>query len=397
MTMSTAPYDNTVELLYNAAKDVEMQDAFPVAHQSFLYVVLDTNVLIDYCGIIEQFCEDVERVKYPIMIIVPSVVLSELDGLKNRDDLQWFARQATTWLLKKVKERTTVKLQAVKETQSPGPHAESDHPRKNDLSIRDCCLYFGESTRGYGALMVTMDKNLALECHKEGLETYIPPRRSWSSRLLAQHLPVQGVDLTGFRDREAFPRYRPSRTKDDIVKPERLAQTEGPASTHLAIADDDSMDVDDVNTEASLVPQEYVPLHARDSLHAQIAEHFTLVLKELAERTHKEYRDSMAVANSAHAPAYRRTELPKWTAGLCLSYLQTKKTFQYEVWMASFFARRGENGWRRGQDWSPAMWAKALDMLEDVGRKFDDGALLSSIAAVRPHVREVWDAKLAPN
>ena len=35
--------------------------------------------------------------------------------------------------------------------------------------------------------------------------------------------------------------------------------------------------------------------------------------------------------------------------------------------------------------------------LEDVGRKFDDGALLSSIAAVRPHVREVWDAKLAPN
>ncbi len=208
---------------------------------------------------------------------------------------------------------------------------------------------------------------------------------------------MQGVDLTGFRDREAFPRYRPSRTKDDQVKPERLAQTEGPASTHLAIADDDSMDVDDVNTEASLVPQEYVPLHARDSLHAQIAEHFTLVLKELAERTHKEYRDSMAVANSAHAPAYRRIELPKWTAGLCLSYLQTKKAFQYEVWMANFFARRGENGWRRGQDWSPAMWAKALDMLEDVGRKFDDGALLSSIAAVRPHVREVWDAKLAPN
>ncbi|KAI0719619.1 PIN domain-containing protein [Cerioporus squamosus] len=397
MTMPTEPYDNTVELLYNAARDVEMQDAFPVAHQSFLYVVLDTNVLIDYCGIIEHFCEDVERVKYPIMIIVPSVVLSELDGLKNREDLQWFARQATTWLLKKVKERTTVKLQAMKETQSPGPRAESDHPRKNDLAIRDCCLYFGESSRGYGALMVTLDKNLALECHKEGLETYIPPRRSWSSRLLAQHLPVPGVDLTKFRDREAFPRYRPSRSKDDNVKPERLAQTEGPTSTHLAIADDDRMDVDEGGDESTTLPQEYIPLHARDSLHAQMAEHFTLVLKDLAHRLHMEYRDSLAVQTSAHAPAYRRTELARWTAGLCLSYLQTKRAFQYEAWMASFFSRRGEDGWRRGQDWSPAMWAKALNMLEKVGRKFDDGALLSSIAAVRPHVQEVWDAKLAPN
>ncbi|RPD67227.1 hypothetical protein L226DRAFT_529605 [Lentinus tigrinus ALCF2SS1-7] len=398
--MAVAPYDNTVEQLYNAARDVEMQDAFPIAQQSFLYVVLDTNVLIDYCGIIEQFCEDVERVKYPIMIIIPSAVLSELDGLKNREELQWFARQATTWLLKKVKEKTTVKLQAVKETQSPGARVESDGPRKNDLSIRDCGLYFADKSRGYGALMITMDNNLCLEFQKEGLETCMPPRRSWSSRLLAQHLPVQGVDLTQFRDREAFPRYRPSRTsesKDPKVK-KRLAQTEGPASTHLAIADDeDMMDIDGDEKKTPAETEEYVPLHARDSLHAQMAEHFTLVLKDLAYRVHMEYRDSLAVANSAHAPAYRRIELPRWTAGLCLSYLQSKRAFQYEVWMASFFVRRGESGWRRGQDWSPAMWAKALDMLEEVGRKFDDGALLSSIAAVRPHVREVWDAKLAPN
>ena len=226
----------------------------------------------------------------------------------------------------------------------------------------------------------------------------MPPRRSWSSRLLAQHLPVQGVDLSQFRDREAFPRYRPSRSKESKDVPKRLAQTEGPALTHLAIEDEDMMDVDgDEKKSSESGVEEYVPLHARDSLHAQMAEHFTLVLKDLAYRIHVEHRDSLAVANSAHAPAYRKVELPRWTAGLCLSYLQTKRAFQFEVWMASFFARRGENGWRRGQDWSPAMWIKALDLLEDVGRKFDDGALLSSIAAVRPHVREVWDAKVAPN
>ncbi|KAI0750746.1 PIN domain-containing protein [Daedaleopsis nitida] len=365
------------------------QDAFTTAKQAFLYIVIDTNVLIDYCGIIERFCEDVEASRYPIMIIIPGVVLSELDGLKNRPGLQWFARQATTWLLKKVKERTTVKLQAMKETLSPGAPAESDDIRKNDLAIRDCCLYFADTNRGHGALMVSMDKLLVLECQKEGLHTCIPSQRSWSSRLLAQYLPV-GVNLELFQEREAFPRYRPSRSG------KRLAQTEGPTSTRLAIADDDMMDIDDFVPEAAM-PEEYVPLHARDSLHAQMAEHFTLVLKDLSHRIHKSCGDSLVISNSAHAPAYKKTELGEWTAGPCLEYLQAKKRFTSEPWMPSFFARRGESGWRRGQDWPPVMWNKALDMLEEVGRKFDDGALLSSISAVRPHVLEVWEAKLRPN
>ena len=87
--------------------------------------------------------------------------------MKNRPKLQWFARQATTWLLKKVKERTTVKLQASKETQSPEAPAESDDTRKNDLAIRDCCLYFADKNRGFGVLLVTMDKILCLECQRE--------------------------------------------------------------------------------------------------------------------------------------------------------------------------------------------------------------------------------------
>jgi hypothetical protein len=35
---------------------------------------------------------------------------------KNRDGLAWFARRASGWLLKKVKERKTVKGQAREET-----------------------------------------------------------------------------------------------------------------------------------------------------------------------------------------------------------------------------------------------------------------------------------------
>ena len=55
------------------------QDAFPT-HQEFCYVIVDTNVLIDYQKVLEQFCLDVERSPYPIKIIVPSGVLGELDG-----------------------------------------------------------------------------------------------------------------------------------------------------------------------------------------------------------------------------------------------------------------------------------------------------------------------------
>ena len=54
----------------------ESQDAFIPE----LYLVLDTNVLIDYLDVIKRFNEDIERLSLPITIIIPNVLLSELDG-----------------------------------------------------------------------------------------------------------------------------------------------------------------------------------------------------------------------------------------------------------------------------------------------------------------------------
>ena len=47
-----------------------------------LYLVLDTNVLIDNAKAIRCFSEDVDNagLPWPMKIIVPSVTLSELDG-----------------------------------------------------------------------------------------------------------------------------------------------------------------------------------------------------------------------------------------------------------------------------------------------------------------------------
>ena len=54
----------------------EPQDAFIPE----LYLVLDTNVLIDYLDVMKRFNEDIERLSLPITIIIPNVLLSELDG-----------------------------------------------------------------------------------------------------------------------------------------------------------------------------------------------------------------------------------------------------------------------------------------------------------------------------
>lgn len=41
--------------------------------------MVDTNVLLDYLMVIQKFVADVERTKWPSVVVIPSVVISELD------------------------------------------------------------------------------------------------------------------------------------------------------------------------------------------------------------------------------------------------------------------------------------------------------------------------------
>lgn len=45
-----------------------------------LYLVFDTNALIDHLETFRDFSQDIERLRIDLKIIIPSVVLSELDG-----------------------------------------------------------------------------------------------------------------------------------------------------------------------------------------------------------------------------------------------------------------------------------------------------------------------------
>jgi len=59
------------------AYNLDIKDAFP---QKSWFLVLDTNILIHHLEVIQWFCNDVEALQLPLLIIIPSVLISELDG-----------------------------------------------------------------------------------------------------------------------------------------------------------------------------------------------------------------------------------------------------------------------------------------------------------------------------
>lgn len=51
-------------------------------------VVVDTNVLLEYLMVIQKFVADIERTEWPSVVVIPSVVISELD---------WCVRWPHSW------------------------------------------------------------------------------------------------------------------------------------------------------------------------------------------------------------------------------------------------------------------------------------------------------------
>lgn len=284
--------DDTLARITSAANDVEMLE--PANAGPTLYLVLDTNVLIDNLNVIRAFSEDLDRIALPwaMKIVVPYVVLSELDGLKNREGLSWFARTASTFLLQKVKEKKSLKVQARSETVNTQLQ-EHEQLRSADIAIWDCCMYY--KTKGE-VVLLTNDTNLRTLCENEEpvIPTVAPGRRLLSSRELAAQLFGDNINVTPFRASENAPRYRPTRSQQT----QHLARTEGPGA-----ADDDGMEVDD--DAGAAAADDWVPSHALDGLHIQIIDHFSAVLMELAARVRHEARDDgppHAIAARARAP-----------------------------------------------------------------------------------------------
>ncbi|KAJ6515774.1 PIN domain-containing protein [Mycena sanguinolenta] len=353
--------NTTLQQIDELVQDVEMQA--PVEERTICLVV-DTNVLLEKQRLLEEFVRSVEKAALPIIVIIPGVVLHELDGQKKSDRLGWFARQASTWILEKVKEKSkTVRVQREKETcKSSGSwkirQPEEPIGRSNDALILDCCMYFRAK---FPTRLCSADKNLCTESETEDIPSISP--RSGSEL---------AIFLLG-RNNHLFAGIE--------------AEYTGPKS----IQDDSMMDVDE---ELPKVTTE----EAMDQLHMQIINHFTRRLVELVGRVGPELEDVASdggVTASRHAPKWKNGNVyyRQWTAADCLGYLDRKKrtTKPYQNPRLDVFLTdpyRPGTGGRRGREWTYEAWTSALDGLQTIGENWNDVSILADLDDLRRH-REV--------
>ncbi|KAK7061831.1 glycosyltransferase family 32 protein [Favolaschia claudopus] len=347
----------TLQQIHTLAQqdDVEMQ--VPLNERKICLVV-DTNVLLDKQKLLEQFVRDHRRRQTPILVIIPGVVLHELDGLKKRDRLGWFARRASSWILDEVKSKSiTLRVQRDRETCKQSGDWKIWHPgqssnaRANDGLILDCCMYFHKAMR-YETTLCSGDINLRTEHENEG----------------------NGHDLGNFL---LGTHYDPQ----DYTGPESISQEQN---------DDSMMDVDEEIPKLTIE-------QAMDLLHIQVIEHFTRRLRELVARFGPEPEDgpsNTGVGASRHAPRRRdwgATHYREWNAKICLAYLDEKKPMRtthprVDVFLTDPYTK--DAGARKGREWPHEAWKVALDGLYAIAKAWNDLSIEEDLNDLKRH-REI--------
>ncbi|KAA1466338.1 hypothetical protein DENSPDRAFT_831155 [Dentipellis sp. KUC8613] len=360
-------------------------------------MVMDTNVLLGKLDVLQQFVEDAKADDTPVRIIIPGIVISELDHQKNRPKLAWAARRASTWLLEKVKERRLVKGQAHEETckssgkwnvRDPG---EIGGPEANDNLILDCCRYFALSGQ---VALCSSDKNLCIKTESTAIASF-SPTGNWSSREIARALFGDMCDLSRFDNFSSL-------TSRQYAKAPR--KKPAPAPAPAPEVDEDMMDVDDTGDGSGM---HFAPSHPLDALHLEVIEHFSRLLMELVGRVGgpevPREGGSGGLADSKHAPKWARKWLGAWSVEECLAYLSSKRVRQLDKGTPSpklevFLLRPygDERGCRRGQEWSKRDWEIAIGKLEEIAQLWDDKALGESVAVLGPYAKQVFERPYMP-
>uniref|UniRef100_A0A060TBY3 ARAD1B12408p n=1 Tax=Blastobotrys adeninivorans TaxID=409370 RepID=A0A060TBY3_BLAAD len=117
------------------------------------FLVVDTNFMVSHLDLVKEIRALLERQNLPKRaIVVPWVVVQELDGLKAKSSVTHLARAANTWIYETLANRNAwVVGQKLTEIE--------DLSLKGDDAILDCCRYFQTK---YNALTVILsnDRNL---------------------------------------------------------------------------------------------------------------------------------------------------------------------------------------------------------------------------------------------
>ncbi|KAH9966078.1 PIN domain-containing protein [Russula dissimulans] len=375
-------------------QDVEMQ-----AMEEILSLVVDTNILLHQLDALQQFVVDIERhLPFTLQIIIPGIVISELDKQKTRNDnVAWAARLASTWLLEKVKERRFVKGQTHEETckasgkwnvKDVGESKARGGSELNDNLILDCCQYFARRPQHGGGLvrhvaLCSGDKNLCVKAETVGIRT-LSPTNGWTSRAIATALfaGVPMVDLSDFDGQTSKAQRRMLRTNlDSTSKPAGLANA-------------DAMEVDE---------EPIRPSHPLDVLHLEVVEHFSQLLLGVVDRVggpDVPWRGPQSGRVSQHAPKWAQIGFAEWTPRECVQYLGRKVVLQASRAeldkLENFLMYPDKQGGRKGQDWTRGDWDSCVQALEAIGRCWEDVELSESAEELKRFARGTFLLRMRP-
>ncbi|KAG2195057.1 hypothetical protein INT47_003923, partial [Mucor saturninus] len=129
--------------------------------------VLDTNFLISKLGYLDTVLSIAEQHPGSLLVILPWVVIRELDGLKSsrhggaeEDEICGRARRAMRFIEHKLRDKCP-SLRGQKMKEILDPHMAKTN-QKGDDRILDCCMYFHHHTKAKVTLL-SNDRNLCIK------------------------------------------------------------------------------------------------------------------------------------------------------------------------------------------------------------------------------------------
>ncbi|KAG8908155.1 hypothetical protein FRB99_008698 [Tulasnella sp. 403] len=381
---STSLYNRNSSQLMDA---MEMEWGTDIV-ASVQLLVLDTNVLVSQLQLLRSLVNHLLAIPSQITIVVPGIVIQELDGLRNSSktnearradgstvvvQVSSLARQANDWLLPLVNQSKVVRGQRMSECPRGNWMYNRDGLQNDDLIV-ECAAYFAQLY--HHVKILSHDRNLGLKAGVEdimkttGFVCIGPPSSCTANQLLsklqARQMEVLPSDpLYASRLEPQIPHIPQTSSSRNTTQPQRLSKKVS------------SMEVDHE-------PQPSIASHPLDVLHDQLRSYLIatlpgLVTEGIAQLRHRreseerEFRQISIHARPARPPLVPLPdddEWQTWSPKECILWLdkvlppQKNLRANSALRLAEFIIPYGDRGGRRGRDWGRGDWDATTDCVE---------------------------------
>ncbi|KAI9251970.1 PIN domain-containing protein [Sporodiniella umbellata] len=188
--------------------------------------IVDTNFLISNLAYLRTLLEAAEKNPGSLLILIPWVVIRELDGLKGRrsslssESVDTLARKAMKFLETQLQEKSKyLKGQKLHETRID--RSLQDPKLKGDDLILDCCIYF-QSITHQNIYLLSNDRNLCIKVMIHDIQS-----------LSAESKTKMGHFIKAVSNNRFLPQSRP------------IAQPIAQRPLQPSLEEDSGMDIDD--------------------------------------------------------------------------------------------------------------------------------------------------------